>query len=218
MQFASTLEKKLSEYDLLTHPFYQYWNEGKLSLETLKEYAKQYYHHVEAFPRSLSAIHSKCESKESRKIILENLVEEEFSKPNHPELWLDFAKGLGVNVDEVTNIKLDQKTAELVASFKECSGSSYEEGIGALFAHEWQYSKIATTKKNGLESMYNIKDANTIEFFKVHADIDVWHAEQLTTLLNKLPKEKHDLVEKGAIKAAKALWGFLDGMLEYHHA
>jgi pyrroloquinoline-quinone synthase len=218
VKFAEHLEAILSKYDLLTHSFYQYWNDGELSLDTLKQYAKQYYHHVESFPRALSAIHSRCESKEARKIILENLLEEESASSNHPELWLDFAEGLGVSIDEVTNIKLDQKTLELLAAFKECVNSSYEEGVGALFAHEWQYSKIATTKKTGLESMYNIKDANTIEFFKIHADIDIWHSQQLATLLNKLPKEKHELVEKGAIKAAKALWGFLDGMLEYHHA
>ena len=218
MQFSDQLQSILSKYDLLTHPFYQYWNEGKLATDTLAEYAKQYYHHVESFPKALSAIHSKCESKQDRKIILENLVEEEYSTPNHPELWLNFAKSLNVTEDQINKAKLNEKTHKLLQAFKECCNSSYEEGIGALYAHEWQYSKIAQSKKDGLAKFYHIKNENAVQFFTVHSEIDVWHAEQLSTLLNKTPNANKALVEKGAAKAAQALWGFLDGMLEYHKA
>jgi pyrroloquinoline-quinone synthase len=218
MDFALSLQSILTKYDLLTHQFYQYWNEGKLSKSTLDEYAKQYYHHVEAFPKCLSAIHSKCDFKEARKIILENLIEEEFSTPNHPQLWLNFAKGLGIDEQDVLGIKLSGKTKELLETFKECCDASYEQGIGALYAHEWQYSKIAETKKDGLKKFYNLEYKEDLEFFTIHEGIDVWHAEQLTTILNKLPQTAHAQVKLGAEKAAQSLWGFLDGMLEFHQA
>jgi pyrroloquinoline-quinone synthase len=218
MTFSNALQTKLSNYDLLTHQLYQYWNEGKLSPTTLLQYAKEYYHHVESFPRALSAIHSLCNDRAERKIILENLLEEEFNEPTHPQLWLNFARALNLSEEEINNSTLHDNTKALLCTFQECCRASYEEGIGALYAHEYQYSKIAQTKKEGLQKFYNIDSKEALEFFTVHADVDVWHGEQLTTLLDKLPQDKHHLVEKGAIKAARALWGFLDGMLEYQHA
>ena len=72
--FSKILGEKLDKYHLLKHPFYQvYWNEGKLNREIIKDYAEQYYQHVKAFPRYISATHSICEDIEKRRILLENL-------------------------------------------------------------------------------------------------------------------------------------------------
>jgi len=73
---------------MLKHPFYQAWTAGTLSLERLQNYAVEYYPHVAAFPRYLSAIHSRCADIATRQAILENLIEEERGSENHPELWL----------------------------------------------------------------------------------------------------------------------------------
>ena len=45
---------------------------GKHSLnrEIIKDYAEQYYQHVKAFPRYISATHSLCEDISKRKILL----------------------------------------------------------------------------------------------------------------------------------------------------
>ena len=40
-QFTAEIEKILDEKSILKHPFYQKWNEGKLSLGELQEYSKQ---------------------------------------------------------------------------------------------------------------------------------------------------------------------------------
>ena len=75
--FSKELNKKLDEYHLLKHPFYKSWNEGKLNREIIKDYAEQYYQHVKAFPRYISATHSICEDLDKRRILLENLQDEE---------------------------------------------------------------------------------------------------------------------------------------------
>ena len=49
----------------------------KLNREIIKDYAEQYYQHVKAFPRYISATHSLCEDLDKRKILLENLQDEE---------------------------------------------------------------------------------------------------------------------------------------------
>ena len=64
------LNQKLDQYHLLKHPFYVAWNNGELNQEILKDYAEQYYQHIKAFPRYISATHSICEDIENRKIYL----------------------------------------------------------------------------------------------------------------------------------------------------
>ena len=218
MNDASQLREELSNYNLLNHEFYQHWNNGTLTIKTLREYAKQYFWHVLSFPQALSAIHSSCPTMSDRKVILENLVEEEYNEPNHPELWLEFAKGLGLTNSEVQASIPNAHTKNLLATFRDNCRDSYEAGLGTLFAHEWQYSKIAETKEQGLQQHYNVKNETALKFFSVHKEVDVWHAEQLETLLNRLPAESYKNIKDGAIKAAKALWQFLDGMLAYHNS
>ena len=91
------IDSDIAEKHLLKHPFYLAWTRGELSKEALTDYAKQYYHHVAAFPTYLSAVHAKCDDQPTRKQILQNLIDEEAGSPNHPELWKQFANALGVD-------------------------------------------------------------------------------------------------------------------------
>ena len=99
--FSKELNQKLDKYHLLNHPFYKSWNEGKLTREIIKDYAEQYYQHVKAFPRYISATHSLCEDIEKRKILLENLNDEENKDADHPKLWKNFALAMGADVKKI---------------------------------------------------------------------------------------------------------------------
>ena len=74
---SQAIDAKVAARAMLSHPFYQAWTEGRLSLETLRSYARQYFHHVEAFPRAVSAVHSVCPDRDGRRMLAENLAEEE---------------------------------------------------------------------------------------------------------------------------------------------
>ena len=98
------IDSKVAERAMLSHPFYQAWTEGRLPLDTLRAYARQYFHHVEAFPRAVSAVHSACPDRDGRRMLAENLAEEEgieAGKQDHATLWLMFACGLGEDEDAV---------------------------------------------------------------------------------------------------------------------
>ena len=105
--FSKNLNKKLDKYHLLNHPFYKAWNEGKLTREVIKDYAEQYYQHVKAFPRYISATHSLCEDIEKRKILLENLQDEENKDADHPKLWKNFALAMGADSKKIEKVKMD---------------------------------------------------------------------------------------------------------------
>ena len=110
---SSMIDTKVAERAMLKHPFYQAWTEGRLSLDTLRSYARQYFHHVEAFPRAVSAVHSACPDRDGRRMLAENLAEEEgieAGKQDHATLWLMFAGGLGEDEDAVRAQTLNPET------------------------------------------------------------------------------------------------------------
>ena len=71
IMYLKNLNEKLDQFHLLNHPFYIAWNNGELNQEILQDYAEQYYQHIKAFPRYISATHSICEDIDNRKILLD---------------------------------------------------------------------------------------------------------------------------------------------------
>ncbi len=215
--FCELLNEAVMEHSMLKHPFYQLWNEGKLTKEILAEYSKQYFAHVRAFPTYVSAVHSKCEDMETRQMLLENLIEEERGNENHPELWLRFAESVGVSADEVKSADLLPATRESVNELKKLTKSEdYREGIATLYAYESQIPNVAKTKREGLKSFYGIDDARAVSFFSVHETADVIHQQTALDILNascQTREEQHRVIETAG-KASKALWSFLDGVYD----
>lgn len=72
---SAAIDAAVEARSMLAHPFYQAWEEGVLSKDALRAYAKQYFHHVEAFPRAVSAVHANCPHAAGRRLLAENLAE-----------------------------------------------------------------------------------------------------------------------------------------------
>ena len=215
ISFIDQVDKQIKKNHLLNHSFYQAWNSGDLSKDTIKEYAAQYFQHVSFFPRYLSAIHSNCDDISTRQILLENLVDEEKGSENHPELWMRFAEGMGNSRDKVNNTDAMSETQDLVETFKKLSRSEqYHIGLAALYCYESMQPEISETKKEGLQKFYGIKDENTLKFFTVHMHADKWHREVVRKLLSDLAntKEKQKEILQAVESALSALNNFLSGM------
>ena len=75
-QFFEALDARIAKYDLLCHPFYQAWAAGQLTREDLQEYARNYYHHVEAFPTYLAELGIRLDESDLRRAILANMADE----------------------------------------------------------------------------------------------------------------------------------------------
>jgi len=215
--FSKELNKKLDEYHLLNHPFYKSWNDGKLTREIIKDYAEQYYQHVKAFPRYISATHSLCEDIEKRKILLENLQDEEKDGADHPKLWKNFALAIGAEENEIDSVKKEKFTTEMIDNFFKYGRASYAEGLASLYTYERQIPEIAETKIRGLKNHYGVSSKEGLEFFEVHKAADVYHREACEKLLDGLSKEEQIKAEKSALSTAKHLWNFLTGMAVKHN-
>ncbi len=215
--FSKELNTKLDEFHLLKHPFYQAWNEGKLSREIIKDYAEQYYHHVKAFPRYISATHSICEDIEQRKILLENLNDEEDKHNDHPKLWKQFAVALGADKNEIEKVKLEKYTSEMIDNFFKQGRSTYAEGLASLYTYERQIPEIADVKIEGLKKFYGVDSESGLAFFETHKKADVYHRQECEVLLDNLSKDDQAKAETAALKSAKHLWNFLSGIAHKHN-
>lgn len=212
---SSRIDSKVAERAMLKHPFYQAWTEGRLPLDTLRDYARQYFHHVEAFPRAVSAVHSACPDRDGRRMLAENLAEEEgldAGKQDHASLWLMFACGLGENEGAVRAQQLNAETSELIDTFRRLSSRSYASGLGALYAYESQFPGVASAKIEGLIERYGIADEETLRFFRVHESADVEHSRVCRDLLDRLPEDQRGEAVAAGEELAGALWNFLSGV------
>ena len=215
--FSKELNKKLDQYHLLNHPFYKSWNEGKLNREIIKDYAEQYYQHVKAFPRYISATHSICEDIEKRKILLENLQDEENPNADHPKLWKNFALAMGADPDKIENVKREWFTDDMIENFFYQARKSYAEGLASLYTYERQIPEIAETKIRGLKKFYGVTSKEGLEFFEAHKAADVIHRKECEKLLDALTEEEKEKAEKASVLTARYLWNFLSGMSSKHN-
>ena len=215
MTVSAAIDAKVAARAMLSHPFYQAWTEGRLPLDTLRAYSRQYFHHVEAFPRAVSAVHSACDDREGRRMLAENLAEEEgieAGKQDHASLWLMFACGLGESEAEVRVEALNPETRALIETFRTLSRRSYASGLGALYAYESQFPAVAAAKIEGLVDRYGIADEATLRFFRVHESADVEHSQVCRALLDRLPEDEREEAIAAGEELASALWNFLSGV------
>jgi len=215
-QFLDRLQARIEKKSLLTHPFYQAWQAGELTIGDLKHYAEQYYLFEDNFPRFLSAIHSRCTDGQVRQDILSNLWDEEHGERNHRAMWLNFSSALGLERDQVELASPDTKTQELLDTYSQvCNNGSFQEGLAAIYAYEAQVPQVATEKIRGLKEFYGFDHPNAIEFFQVHSTLDEGHsATEANAIVVNTHVADEPEVEAALQRALNAWWSFLDGVEE----
>lgn len=216
--FTASLDQQISSQSLLQHPFYLAWSRGELTLAALRDYAAQYYRHVAAFPTYISAVHAQCDDLAVRRHLLQNLSDEEAGSPNHPELWLQFAAGLGVSQQDVDGAKPWPETQHLIDTFRAACGSAgVPAGVAALYAYESQIPAVAVSKIQGLRAFYGIEDAASLEYFTVHEEADREHSAVERELLARLVNgDNFDQVSAETGKVLNALNGVLSAVCVRH--
>jgi len=221
VEFFVQLEARIGKYDLLCHPFYRAWSAGELTRDDLREYAQDYYHHVEAFPSYLASLGLRLEDGELRRAVLANMCDEKGVEGSegresvpHSELWLDFAEGMGSSRNLDWHCPLPE-VRQLVRHFhRVASEGTPEEALAAFYAYESQVPRIAQEKERGLRAMYGADD-KTCGYFSLHATADVYHARIWRSLLEKriaAKPEAADAALDAAENAAHMLWNALDGI------
>jgi pyrroloquinoline-quinone synthase len=220
-QFLEKLEALIAKYDLLCHPFYKAWAAGELTRDDLREYACNYYHHVEAFPSYLAELAVRLDEGDLRRAVLANMCDEngagggcgKDSVP-HSDLWLDFAEGMGARRDMRWHVPLAE-VRELMRHFHDvASEGTPEEALAAFYVYESQVPRVAKEKERGLREMYGADD-KTCGYFSLHATADIYHSniwrKQLENRLAANPEAAQAALD-AAESTARMLWQALDGI------
>ncbi|EQD71185.1 coenzyme PQQ synthesis protein C family protein [mine drainage metagenome] len=200
---------------LLKHPFYTAWSRGELSLDTLRQYAGQYYHFESNFPRYVGGAYARLQRAEDRRILLENLQDEEGSSPTHPELWIDFARGIGARWSARRPPAPARATRNLCSTYEALTigAGQAAPALGALYAYEAQFAEVAAEKSRGLRAFYGVRAKSAHEFFRVHTVADVEHSAAERAVLARELRASPSVgpaTGRAVDRTLGAWWSFLD--------
>lgn len=209
MEFWSRLEDVRARWNVLEHPFYQRWSAGELTRDELAVYSGQYRHAVQALADAAAATARAAEP--ALRTQLEAHAAEESS---HVALWDDFVWAVGGDAGVPA-------TDETMACASAWAGEerSLLEGLVALYAIESAQPAIARTKQEGLAAHYAIDEGPAVEYFALHAVLDVEHAAAERALIEpRLAGADADELVAEAERVLRANWELLDGVERLNRA
>lgn len=204
------IDSEIEKHSLLKHPFYKMWSEGKLTVDHLQGYSKEYFQFVKAVPAFVQNIAASNTDPSIASDIESNMKEE----AEHIEPWVKFALALGVPTSELTGYVGTSKADQAVSKMMALSRLSFEEGVAAMYAFESELPKISRSKIDGLVKFYDLNDEDALNYFQIHEEADVRHAQTWRNILNSLPADKQEHAFAAAIESLKAQNLLLDSVQE----
>ncbi len=192
MTMNNTFSDTLKQYNLLEHPFYLAWNEGKLTREQFALYAGEYGSFI------------KLISKGWQQAGEQQIADEEMA---HFVLWQNFANSIGSKA-----IAANLPPVKQLVSTTESHYESYAGALGALYAFEVQQPATASSKLEGLRRNYSHLKADEI-YFIVHEN-DLAEPAMLQEKISMLNENDKAIAHSACESACKCLWDALTGVME----
>jgi pyrroloquinoline-quinone synthase len=200
-QLANALESSLRGRKLLSHPFYQRWEAGELSVEELRHYAEQYRYFEQMLPAFLRQLAAQLRDGVARESVLKNLADE-LAEPSHLELFERFAAFY-----DAAEVPISNAMQRLVDAYDEVLADSPAAALAGLWAYESQGAAIADSKAEGLARHYGA-NRNALAFWNAHGSIEGDHAKWTLEALEQVGR--HEGIVDASRKIADVWWEFLD--------
>ena len=177
------IDDQISKRSLLNHRFYILWREGKLTINHLRSYSKEYFQLVKAVPELVDNIHENLENYDPRNQYVKAVKNTQYEEYQHIEPWIKFAQSLGVEKQELLEYEGNNEVNLAIENLKESCLSSIVEGASTMYSFEKELPQISKAKIEGLKKFYNIFSDEDITYFKIHQTADIEHARLWKTLL-----------------------------------
>lgn len=206
MDIIQMIDSEIEKRSLLKHSFYQMWSEGKLTVDHLQGYSKEYFQLVKAVPKFVEGIANGTDNED----IASNAKEE----AEHVEPWVRFANALGVSRNDLANYAGAEKTNAAVAKMMQLATASFEEAVAAMYAYEMELPKISRSKIDGLKKFYGMESEDATKYFEMHEEADVRHAQVWREILHKIPADRQEVAFNAAVESLKAQNMLLDSVQE----
>ena len=202
------IDQEVEKKSLLKHPFYKMWSNGELSIKQLQGYSLEYFQLVKVVPEMVNNIKLKMQGSELKSIIEESHKEES----SHIDPWIRFATSLGVQRQNLLNYVCGENAMNAISSLMELTEDSIDEGICAMYAYELDLPNISRSKIEGLHEFYNMFNADSTNYFEIHQEADIRHAEIWRSMMKNISVDKHDLCFSAASKSLYAQNLLLDAV------
>ena len=204
---VTKIDQLIEKQSLLKHQFYVLWNEGTLTLESLRGYSKEYFQLVKSVPEFVNMV------KEHASHNKDTLVANQNEESEHIAPWMKFADSLGVSHRELEEYVGLEKTRRAVSNLSKLM-ATFEGGAAAMYALEQEIPKISLSKIDGLRKFYNISTDDAIEYFRLHAEADIRHAALWRKILEKTSLDNEEELFNIASKSVAAQNMLLDSCYE----
>ena len=199
---------EIEQQSLLKHDFYKLWQEGKLTVDHLKGYSKEYFQLVKIVP---SLVENALKNNNMRKYdkLIKNTLKDEYE---HIEPWIKFSSSLNIDKNELMDYGGDELTKQAINDLITLTRSSFEEAVAALYAFEKELPKISETKLDGLSKFYGITDDDSNEYFRIHKEVDIYHSKVWENIINESSDDKKEKMLNAAKKSLRAQNNILDSV------
>jgi len=197
------LDAARDRYDVLRHPFYLRWSEGRLEHGELAFYAGEYRHAVVALADQTAACAHAADPE-----LRDELVEHAEEEREHVDLWDEFARSLGAGVGR------PPRPETVTCAEAWTGGEDLLERLAVLYAVESGQPAISRTKLDGLVAHYGVaSDAPAAAYFALHAERDHEHAAHSRKLIaERVAEADADRMVELAEAALEGNWRLLDGV------
>ena len=189
MNLIKRIDEMIEERSLLKHPFYEMWSDGKLTVESLAGYSKEYFQLVKTVPSFMSPIIEKAPES-----VKAELIDNQQEEADHIKPWIKFAGQLGISENELTNYEGLEKTKKAVSDLADLM-NTYEGGSCAMYAFEKEIPKISQTKLDGMAQFYGMTNDEATEYFKLHTEADIRHAAAWRNILETSSTNTDELIQ-----------------------
>lgn len=162
------------------HPWETLFREGRCTKEQLQGWAKERYYFTRQVPIKEYSILYNCPHMEVRRLWLPKAIEEEgedligkAGKP-HPEYWLDFCEGIGLNRRWV---KASEPLFGVKFAVDSFANAAFKRSwlLGVAVSEGDDTAKAMARDLDIFRKLYSWIPDDALTFYKLHADVDVEH-------------------------------------------
>ena len=202
------IDYEIEKHSLLKHVFYQMWSEGKLTINHLQGYSKEYFQLVKVVPKFVENIFNVIADPSLKRAVGQNLKEES----EHIEPWIMFSTAIGVQRSDLASYKGENETNMAVSTLSQLTERSLEEAVAAMYAYEKELPKISKSKIDGLKKFYGVQSNEAMKYLEIHEEVDLRHSEVWKNILKTIPEDKQECALNAAISSLEAQNKLLDSV------
>jgi pyrroloquinoline-quinone synthase len=212
--FVRALWAEVERHPAVAHPFLRRFAEGGLARWQIWGYASQHYQLVGTFTAYLEAIAGRTPDPEVRRL-LRDILDDEYMRPqaferSHPALYRRFMRAVGFEEGAWDRVPVLPVTRGFIATHLDMTFRSWVEALGAVGpGHEWAIPRMFPYLVRGIERSVAVP-SETLEYFRLHIDLDVEHGRALEAALLRWATTDADLAElrRGARRSLAARAAF----------